>query len=782
MKANIILNNFVGGELSPRMAGRSELDAYKKGMAWCQNFIPLPQGPLSYRPGNLYCGLTAASGAAVLIPFQFSANDAIMIVATDSLFRFYRNDQPILNTAVVISGITNANPGVVTATAHGLTAGQEVQIDQVQGMPQVNKNFYVVFGVTANTFQLKDQFGNFVDTTSFGTYTSGGTVASIYTLATTYIAADLQYIRAAQVGDVMYLVCRNPFTNNAYDIRKLTRSGFTNWTIATFARISDPFTTMATWPGAVAFTSDGRLAYSSSQNFPQGWWASELPTGPTTNYDNFTTGGAAAFAAVFQFAPVNGEVDSIQEMVQFGGNFALLGSSSIVQIYGSQPGQPANPTAINSVPTMQGSAHVKPLVINWDLVFVDVDGKSLRGLQYNLAFSQYAAKDYNIDAEHFGAESQFTKMAYVKLPQVEMVWVMRADGSLLCLTFNNLENIAGWSRHYISGGNAKVIDIGVIRKVGGFDELWMIVQRTFNGTTYTSVEVMSNWPQIPLKRKFYSGNGNQAADSAAWSSAAWESLKTASYLDMSLTYDGTNRGTVAGATITLSGTTGLITATASAAVFQASDKGQQLWKSYNALGVGGGQATITGVVSPTQVTLNTIAPFNSTSAIPAGSWAIAVNKINNLGLFNGQTMDVQADGGKHPSQLVTANSITLQWFASSVQVGFGYVGLISSLNVDAGAKTGPASCKMRNITEVRVRLDNTLGGFIGASEYSLSELVLRKTNQIANRVPDPFTGVIKQGISDSSSFSYKNVVWMHKDPTPCTVVSFDVDLDTNDTA
>ena len=71
-----------------------------------------------------------------------------------------------------ISGITNANPGVVTTTInHGLTTGQaNVYIAGVLGMTGANGGPYTVTVLTPTTFS----FG--VNTTSLGTYTSGGIV------------------------------------------------------------------------------------------------------------------------------------------------------------------------------------------------------------------------------------------------------------------------------------------------------------------------------------------------------------------------------------------------------------------------------------------------------------------------------------------------------------------------------------------------------------------------------------------------------------------------------
>jgi hypothetical protein len=79
-----------------------------------------------------------------------------------------------------ITGITSANPCVVSSTAHGYLQGQIVTITGVVGMPQINPvggvGVFVVDTPAANTFNLKG-----VDGTSFGTYVSGG-LASLQTM------------------------------------------------------------------------------------------------------------------------------------------------------------------------------------------------------------------------------------------------------------------------------------------------------------------------------------------------------------------------------------------------------------------------------------------------------------------------------------------------------------------------------------------------------------------------------------------------------------------------
>jgi hypothetical protein len=90
------------------------------------------------------------------------------------------------NTIYTITGISNANPGVVTVSTISptnsmtLVNGMTVTISGVEGMTGLNTNRFIVAGLTivgggpTYTFNLYDTFGNPVNTTALGTYTSGG--------------------------------------------------------------------------------------------------------------------------------------------------------------------------------------------------------------------------------------------------------------------------------------------------------------------------------------------------------------------------------------------------------------------------------------------------------------------------------------------------------------------------------------------------------------------------------------------------------------------------------
>lgn len=62
--------------------------------------------------------------------------------------------------SAIITNITNADPGVVTTSvAHGLSDGDQIYISGVEGMTELNGDYYTIGNVTETTFELRDYTG-----------------------------------------------------------------------------------------------------------------------------------------------------------------------------------------------------------------------------------------------------------------------------------------------------------------------------------------------------------------------------------------------------------------------------------------------------------------------------------------------------------------------------------------------------------------------------------------------------------------------------------------------
>lgn len=82
----------------------------------------------------------------------------------------------ILNSALTITGATNATPIVITSTGHGLLSGDGVIQSSVGGNTAANGDFYIT-RINANTYSL--QTLAHVNVAGNGAYTSGGSVTAV---------------------------------------------------------------------------------------------------------------------------------------------------------------------------------------------------------------------------------------------------------------------------------------------------------------------------------------------------------------------------------------------------------------------------------------------------------------------------------------------------------------------------------------------------------------------------------------------------------------------------
>lgn len=348
MTANKTILNFSGGEVSRDLTCRLDLPIRDKVLQRMRNWISDVKGKAVFRAGSKYVHHTKDHQAAVFIPFHFSDQQAYLIEATDQVFRFYKDDGIILGpTPKTITGITQANPGVVTYTGDDPANGDEVYIEDVVGMTELNGRFFIVANVDtgANTFELNDAFGNNVDTSGYTAYSSAGQWTEIYELATSYLEADLELLNYAQTADTMYIA------HSSYDPYKVSRLGHNSWTWETYTRTSDPF------PASVNVASMGTLNLK---------WAVT-----TSTAHGFVSGNIVSFTGVGGTTEVNGNeymvwwdtttrfylADPVTGIPEDPAGFSAYTSGGTVQLVDTNPGAVA---FTDDARTVFGRSDAKP--------------------------------------------------------------------------------------------------------------------------------------------------------------------------------------------------------------------------------------------------------------------------------------------------------------------------------------------------------------------------------------------------------------------------------------
>ena len=271
-RVSTIHTNFTAGELSEDLFGRIDIAKYNNGAEKLLNYIVQPHGGIKRRPGTRFVKEVKDSSAkTVIVPFEFSVTQAYQIELGNLYMRFYRNQGAVLESDVVISGATQADPCVVTVTSHGYANGDEVYISGVVGMTELNGKYYLVSNKTTHTFELQDVDAVDIDSSAYTAYSSAGTAARVYTVTTTFLTADLPNLQFAQSADVLYV------SHQDYAPKKITRTGHTAWTITDIAFTDGPYqdeniTTTTITPGAtsgsgVTFTASAVSGINSDTGF-----------------------------------------------------------------------------------------------------------------------------------------------------------------------------------------------------------------------------------------------------------------------------------------------------------------------------------------------------------------------------------------------------------------------------------------------------------------------------------------------------------------------------------
>lgn len=246
--ALLIQPTFSRGEISPSLHGRVDTAAYAAALRTALNITVSTYGGFSNRAGLQFIAeVKDFSYAPRYIPFTFNADDKYVLEFGDFYMRVVRNDALVLEDAVNISGVTQASPGVVTATAHGYSDDDEVYIAAVAGMTELNGRMFIVDNATTDTFTLVDKYsGEAVDTSAYAAYSSGGTVARVYEITTIYAKEDLAELVYVQEGDVI------TFTHSSYPIQELARTDHDAWAF------SEPtFAPEITFPEGLVGTAQG---------------------------------------------------------------------------------------------------------------------------------------------------------------------------------------------------------------------------------------------------------------------------------------------------------------------------------------------------------------------------------------------------------------------------------------------------------------------------------------------------------------------------------------------
>lgn len=758
------------------------------------------------------------------------------------------NMQP---SAFSIQSATAANPAIFGSNGNDLANGDRVLINPAAGSgwaPLAGTPYTVTNAKTDGSFWLLNAAGVPVDGTSYGSWTTGNVqhVQTQYEYVVTAIGANgatesLPSSIASCSGATLSRVAgaRNTITIPA-------QSGPTMYNIyrtAENASGSPPAGALFGFIGSVT-------AQSSTMTFVDNNITPDFTNCPPQGNNPFTGNNYPACSTYFQQRQVFGGLanqpdglalsksgdflnmdysspskadDSIQVTIasqQVNAIKHLLPMTSLIaltasgawRVDGGSQSSVITPSQFDAVPqAYNGCSDVPPIVINYDILYVQAKGATVRDLSYNFYVNIYTGTDMTVLSKHLFDGHQIVEWAYAEEPY-KVIWAVREDGVLLSFTYIKEQDVYAWARHDTNGLVKSVCSISE----GSENAVYFVVERMVNGQLVQYVERMASrilggdpsigepadltrawfvdcgrqyplsYPAATLYPLAASGtpgiygvnivNGGQGYTNptivdAGGSGATFTATVAAGVITA---INATTPGIVTGRTnLVISDPTGSgavataivqaqVVMNASAAVFGAQHVGA-------VLRAASGMGTVVAVPSSTQIVVNVTAELLSIWPLAAGAWSltIPVTTVRGLDHLEGQTVAILADGNVQPQQTVVGGSVTLARPATSIVVGLPYQSQLKTLYLDV--QGGPTiQSKRRKVSAVTVRMLNSRGMKIGQTFDILHEFKERTTQPMGQPI-QLITG--DERITLDPLYDLAGQICIQQDdPLPCTVL------------
>ncbi len=676
MKANPILTNFSSGELSSRIDGRVDLQQYYSGCKTLENMVVDSLGVAWRRPGTYEVVEVKTSSKKVrMVDYEKDASTYYVCEFGDQYIRFYRNH------AQIQSG---GSPYELVSPYLEADLFQ-LKIKQKEGDLYITHPSYaprkLVCTSDTSWSLTTPTFMGFDDTTA--KTITGATQASPVVITSTahgFVNGDVVLIKGV-VG--MYEINAGAYVvagavANSFQLSGINGTGYHTYISGgTVAKRAAIFAATGKYPSCLCFF-EGRLFFGLNRT---------IYGSKSGDYTDFSLG--------------TNDGDGLEYGIPTKDTMLWLSAKSDIHIGmtgseyhlsgGAAPLTPSNVMLRHL--SRYGSANIQGEDVNESILFVQKGARRLREYVYNADVDTFVSPDRTILADHVTGTG-VTVTALQQDPNT-VVWLVRSDGVLVGLTFDQLNQIVAWHRHVTDG----VVESIAIIPGTAEDEIWISVARTVNGATKRYIEYFKprDW-------------GTDQDDCF--------------FVDCGKTYDG-------GAAVTITGATAAdpVVITATAHGFANDDL-----------------VRIVGVVGMTQLNRSVYMVKNKTAdtfqlyiedgtdaidgtgftAYTSGGTVEKVYKtLTGLSHLEGKTVSILSDGAVLPDEVVTAGSITCDRHGNKVHVGLPYTSTLQTMRLEAGSADGTAQGKIKRIIRLVIRFIKTLGAKTGPDENHLSVVPFR---------------------------------------------------------
>lgn len=275
-----------------------------------------------------------------------------------------------------------------------------------------------------------------------------------------------------------------------------------NWSLGSFSDESG-------WPGAIGFFKE-RLCFANTAAQPTTVWMSQ-----SGDFSNFAISTPLVSSDAVSLDILSDQVNAVKWLAE-DAELVVGTSASVRRIGKANSGDPFGPDNVQqSRATTFGSNAVQPVNIGSTVLYWGRFGTDLRELVYNFDVNGYVSQSLSELSNHLLADG-ITWASYQQYP-VSVIWQTTSLGALRGFTYEREQQVYGFHQHDLSGEIESVASIAT----DTYDEVWLAVKRTINGSTVRYIEVL---------QKPFDGD----AQEDAW------------HVDSGLRYEGSAANTVSG--------------------------------------------------------------------------------------------------------------------------------------------------------------------------------------------------------------------------------------------
>lgn len=231
------------------------------------------------------------------------------------------------------------------------------------------------------------------------------------------------------------------------------------------------------YPTCATFFQD-RLCFGGSDAHPQRVWMSR--TGDYENFEVEKTSGE-----VLDDSAVTADLLSLKayliKHMSAGNDLIVTTEGNEWTISGSETVTPSSITPRNQ--QNYGSSDTLPIRVGNRIIYVQRRGSIVRDIGYDYNTDSYTGADLTLLAKHMVEGQEIVCSAYAQEPD-SVIYFVRNDGTIICLTYIIDQKVFGWSRFTTDGTFESVASC----QQGNNDVIYAVVKRIINGRTVRYIE------------------------------------------------------------------------------------------------------------------------------------------------------------------------------------------------------------------------------------------------------------------------------------------------------